>query len=212
MASWSDWFKEAAKLRFPLEKVLPIDLPSDIERLYSSGLPVLERRILDGNKFDFGALTEFCDRHPLNWIRVYHKKDKDKRRSKFGINTEQAIAFLTNLEADLTQYNIQMFESPINRFGGNVLSDNNRTVVEIVEGPQDIVGKCLAPFYHGQITETGHLRFLEDSASAPLKRAAWNTLNYLKIARGEYMKGYFEFVVSDKNETFFLDYKTLFDS
>ncbi|MEI6849753.1 MAG: hypothetical protein WCK29_01815 [archaeon] len=212
MASWSDWFAEANRIGFELKEVLPINLPNDLDRLYSSGLPVFERRFLDGSNFSLDQVVEFCNRHPINWVRVYHKKELGKRKSILQANTRKVISFLENIGVDLKEYNIQLYESKVNKFGGNIISDKDRVIVEIAEGTQDNVGKCLTPFFHGIISETGVLKFRELNADRAVIRAAANSLKYLKLARGEYLPGYFEFMVSDKGKTYFLDYKTIFSN
>ena len=211
MASWSEWFREAEKKGKKLEEVLRVNLPRDLDRLYSSGLPVLERYIQDGAQYNSSRTLDFCRRHPLNWVRVYHKLDHGRRHSKFGISAQEVVQFIESLEIDLSQFKIQLFETHINQFGGNILSDEYRTDIDIAEGAQDIVGKSLAPFFHGTITETGRLAFYEKDVSDKVKKASWDILKYLKLARGQYRRGYFEFIVSDEDRVYFLAYiDTLF--
>lgn len=207
MASWSDWFREASRTGYPLDRVIPINLSADIERLYSSGLPVLEKCVIDGRVYTPKKVRDFCDRHPLSWIRVYHRLDRGKRESIIGVNSEAAVRFIEGLGVDLSDFDIQLFEFHHNQYGGNIWNRDDASLVEIAEGTQNIVGRSLAPFFHGFISDTGRVIFRESETKIRIREAAHNALSFLKMSRGEYVKGYFEFIVSDDDRVFFLDYK-----
>lgn len=208
MASWNEWFIEARRRGLSLDKYLKVNISRDTKLLQSSGLPCYDRRIIPGKKFleDKTGIQEFCRTHEKTWVRVYNE---DLRYSEVNLRGyDEVTGFVSGLDIDLTQFKIQLFEFHENRFGGNILSNQDGVAIEVAEGLQDIVGKCLGDFFHGRISSTGRLKFQETYVPQELVRASWETLNYIKLNRGEYLPGYFEFIVSDKNAVFFLAYKT----
>ena len=98
----------------------------------------------------------------------------------------------------------------INAFGGNIISDNNGITIEIIDGVQGAVSHSDRSFFHGKVNNLGRLEFFEEKVPAEILNASKKAIRYLKLERGSFMQGYFEFIVSDKNEVLFLDYKTSF--
>ncbi len=210
MATWSAWFKQAEKIGYTLESILPLQIEEDQERLYSSGLPVLDRLFVDGEKYDSSSVRTFCDKHALHWARIYHKNDLSKRSYKLGMTTPDVLEFIEGIPRTLAHWNIQLFEYVPNQFGGNIVSDDSRTSIEMVHGTQGNIERSQKMIYHGEVSSTGCLHFSQKRTSRLMRVGAQNALRFLRLARGEYLKGYFEFIVSDKNQIYFLDYKTLF--
>lgn len=214
MATWSEWFKAAKEGNVPLEKYLVIDPIRDLERLYSSGLPVYNKITVGGNNYkqERRRIEEFSEKHNECWVRVYNKTRRGERYSKFPLeHFEDITYFIEKLEVDLTEFEIQLFECHENKFGGNILSDNRGTYIELVEGTQDVVGKSLGFFFHGSVNYFGRLCFWEEEKEeVPLKikRGAKEALSYLKMSRNEFIEGYFEFIISKEGNVYFLDYKT----
>lgn len=209
MASWGDWFKAAHEKNIRLEDSLVIDLDKDIERLYSSGLPVYDRLIINGIDYPSKKeeIGEFCKKYERTWIKVYNAKEKRRYSAMDLKGYGELIKFIEGLNIDLDNFDIHLFEFRTNKFGGNVLTDERGTVIEMIDGPQDIISKSTRPFFHGYISESGTLKFHEQNTPEEMKRAAWRTLQYLKIGGREFLQGYFEFMVSDEDRVYFFDYK-----
>jgi len=211
MASFSEWFKAAHERNIPLESALPIDLPRDLERLNSSGLPTYDCQIISGESYvrNKQRVKDFCEKHNRVWTRVYNKMDRNERYSRFDLRGYKNVAdFVEGLDINLKKFDIQLFEFHTNQFGGNILTNSEGTKIEIAEGTQDIVGKCLGPFFSGWISPFGTLEFSQSDSPEKVRSTAWRVLQQVKMAKGEYVPGYFEFIVSDKGKVYFLDYKT----
>lgn len=212
MASWGDWFKAAHQRNIRLEDSLVIDLDKDIERLYSSGLPVYARLIIGGKDYPSKReeIKDFCKKYERTWIKVYNAKEKRRYSAMDLRGYEKLIEFIDGLKINLDSFDIHLSEFQPNKFGGNVLTDERGTVIEMIDGHQDIISKSTRPFFHGYISESGTLKFHETNIPEEMRIAAWRTLQYLKISGREFLPGYFEFMVSDKDKIYFFDYKTGF--
>jgi len=211
MATWSEWFKEAREQNVPLEEYLVIDPIKDLVRLYSSGLPVYDAITVEGRNYEQEKerIKRFSEKHERNWIRIYNKIRKGERYSRSALeNYDEITSFIEGLDVNLTEFDIQLFEWHENKFGGNILSNNRGTYIEIVEGTQDMVGKSLGLIYHGYVNPLGRLCFREEEVPLEIKVASRKTLNYIKKSRNEFLEGYFEFILSNKWNVYFLDYKT----
>jgi len=204
MATWSEWFKNAKEK----DMILPlyIDVESDLNRLYSSGLPVCAKIIIDGSKLkkELKKLSSFCHKHKQTWIRVKHKTTSE-RYYKIGLTgILENIAFINSLAIELSGFNIQIYEYEKNKIGGNIISTKNSTVIELAFGGQDGVGKGTAEIFHATLNDFGR-PIWEISTPRSIKKAALKALHYTNS-----LTGYFEFVVSTQNNIFFLDYKKEF--
>jgi hypothetical protein len=207
MATWSDWFKSAEQFNLPLDTHLNINTAQDIDRLTNSGLPHFDSIIIKGSSFDRESIKDFAARHPNTWMRVVNKQT-GKRQYKIGMYSfDEIMGFIKSLNIDIAEHDFQLFENCDERYGGNVITENNSTVIEIVEGKQDLVGKSKVPFFHGFISSTGRLFFHEHHTPLKMKKAARSVLKHLKIARDRHIPGYFEFLVSKQGRVYFLDYK-----
>jgi len=210
VATWNDWFVSAKSRKVALEKFLIIDQDQDLKRLYSSGLPCFDLIILNGNEYNSKKAKSFISKYPLVWTRVVDKK-KNKRQSRLGMKSfGEFKEFIESLGFDLENSKVQLYEMEENEFGGNVISSQKETLIEIAFGLQDIVAKSTEPFFHGKINGAGRLEFTEKETPQKVFEASMRVLSYLKKSRGEFLEGYFEFTVSKKGKVFFLDYKTSF--
>ena len=210
MATWSEWFKHASLKGINLEECLHFDPQQDFERLYSSGLPVYDRFVIYGADYHAkkDEFLSFCQKYPLLWIRIYDSISKVRKYSKFGITGKEALDYVNQIDSEISPFELQVYECHENKYGGNVLTNAEGTCIELIDGPQDIVGKSLKPFYHANIGQTGRLEFVESNAPDDIKRTAWKVLAHLKLSRSEFLPGYFEFIVSEADNVYFLDYKT----
>ncbi len=208
MATLSGWFKASKEKNIPLEKYIVVNYPKDLARLHSSGLPFYDLIIIDGEKYEKEKIRIFSKKYKLNWVRVYNKNKKGERYYKLNLkNYDDIISFIESLNINLKDFDIQIFEYQINRFGGNIVSENNKISIEIIKGKQELVSRSYEPFFHGAINNTGRLNFLEKDVPKKIKAAAEKVIKHIKIERNEFLKGYFEFVVSDENKVYFVDYK-----
>jgi hypothetical protein len=208
MATWSNWFKTAKEKNFSIEKYLFINQAEDLERLHSSGLPFYDFILIDGKNFDKEKIQAFAAKHESTWIRIYNKEDKGEKYHKLGLKSGKEIfSFIESLKIDVSNFNIQLFEYVENKFGGNIASDGQFPKIELIEGKQELVSRSTEKYFHGQINAIGRLAFLEENVPKNIRSTAAKVIDYIKIARKEFLSGYFEFVVSDKGKAYFLDYK-----
>ncbi len=210
MATWSDWFKKAKEKGVPLGKYLVINQPQDIDRLHNSGLPFYDFILIDGKDYNEKKeeIREFSKKYPKKWIRICNKNKKDERYYKLDLETyDDIISYIESLNVDIGNFNMQLFEYCDNKFGGNIVSEGDKVVIEIIAGTQGLVSSSGEPFFHGSMDALGNLTFFEKEVPEKFRITAKNVINYIKISRNEFLKGYFEFIVSDKGKIYFLDYK-----
>ncbi len=209
MASWSEWYQIARERNFPLDHFLKINQSQDLIRLQNSGLPQGASLTINGEEFDVAKIEDFFCQYHCVWVRIVNKITK-QRHYKLGMKScAELFSFLEDLKIDVKQYNFQLYEDFPVKFGGNVLTTDS-TVIEIVEGNQDSVGKSRIPFFHGFVNEFGRLVFREKEVPGSLVKASQNVLKYLKKSGSSYLEGYFEFIISEDSRVFFVDYKTGF--
>jgi hypothetical protein len=210
MATWNEWFISAKEKKVSLEKYLCIDQPRDLERLYSSGFPCSKLILISGSEYNSSVAKEFFSSFPLVWTRIIDKFS-GKRRSMLRIKSfNEFCTFVESLDFNLPQSVIQLYEMEENALGGNVITNGDKTLIEIIFGDQDTVAKSREPFFHGKINSLGRLEVIEKNVPMDIFEGALKVLSYLKKSRNSYLEGYFEFVVSDKGNVFFLDYKIKF--
>jgi len=210
MATWNDWFVFAKESNFDLGKYLKIDQPNDVIRLYSSGLPVFDYIKFSLCEINSGEVKEFIKKHGSVWARAASVK-VGKRKSRLSMGSfDELKSFLNALPFRSDDTVVQLYQMKENRFGGNVLVSEDETRIEIAYGLQDIVGKSTDSFFHGKINFLGRLEFNEVSVPENVFQTCKKVLSYLELSRGEYVRGYFEFAVSQDFEIFFMDYKTSF--
>jgi len=210
MATWNDWFVSAKNKNFNLERYLKVDQPSDLKRLYSSGLPCFDYLPVKGSNYSSKEVKEFIIAHKSIWVRVIDHR-LQKRQSKLEMkNFDEFEAFLKSLPFNLNDCSIQLYQMEKNEFGGNVISSPKLTLIEIAYGLQDIVGKSTEPFFHGKINSHGRLEFVESNVPNKIILASKKVLSYLKKSRESYLEGYFEFAISFDGKVYFMDYKTGF--
>lgn len=208
MATWSEWFKNAGEKQIPLRDFLKINLRKDIERLDQSGLPHFDHIEVDGAGDWQNEVRSFFKKYPFVWTRMINKENPSERVSKIGIKSpEDYFSFVEEQKKDVTRYFFQLFENCQNQFGGNILSKNNQIIIEMAVGSQDIVGKSKGKIFHGELNPHGRLAFSEETPDG-MPEAANNTVRYIRLGKDEFLKGYFEFIVSDTGKVYFLDYKT----
>lgn len=210
MATWSEWFKKAKEKNFPLEKFLTVNQPEDMERLHSSGLPFYDFLLIDGKNFENEkqGIKEFSEKHEKKWIRISNKTDKGERYYKLNLKSlEEIVCFIESLKINISNFNIQLFEFAENKFGGNIVSNNESLKIEIIASTQERVSRSNEKFFHGQTNATGSLSFFEENTPKEIADAAKKTIEFLRISRNEFIKGYFEFAISEKGKIYFLDYK-----
>ena len=211
MATWNEWFVSAKEKNFDLKKYLKVDQQNDLERLYSSGLPCFELLLLNGTEVNSKKVENFITKHKMIWTRVVNSKE-GKRQSKLGIKSfEEFIEFFNSLPFKQEDCSIQLYQMKKNYLGGNIIASENSANIEIAFGTQNIVGKSTQTFFHGKVNDLGRLEFFEKNTPDEIIRAANKALNYLKKSKGEFLKGYFEFILTLEFEVFFLDYKTSFE-
>jgi len=210
MATLNDWHTSAKEKGLDFEQYIQINQLQDLKRLKESGLPSYEVLLINGPEFDSSKTKEFISRFDMIWCRAVNNITK-KRYYELGMkNFDEFSKFLETLPSKLEDMSLQIFEFHENIFGGNIISSEDKTIIEIAYGIQDNVSKSLTSFFHGHITNTGRLEFCEKEVPIEMKKAALKALNYLKKTRNHYIQGYFEFSVSKEGNIFFLDYKTGF--
>jgi L-rhamnose mutarotase len=211
MATWKDWFKVAKEKNIPLQNYLTINQPKDLERLHNSGLPFYDFIILNGRDFkkEEENIKEFSKKHKQMWIRVIGSEGRHYKLDIRGY--EQLIEFISSLKINIENYQLQLFEYHENIFGGNIIVNDEEIYIELAEGTQERVSRNFLAdliIYKGRINKNGRLTFFEREVPGKIRRIANRMLKFIKIDRTNYLKGYFEFAVSQEGEVFFLDYKT----
>jgi len=210
MATLNNWYVSAREKGLELEKYIQVNQLRDLKRLNESGLPSYKTLLIDGLEFDSVKTRNFISKFEMIWCRAINTSAK-KRYYKLRIKGfDEFSDYLKTLPCELKDLSLQVFEYHDDVFGGNIISSEDKTIIEVAHGIQDNVSKSLTPFFHGHLTRTGRLEFNEKDAPIEMKKAALKALNYLKRERTHYLHGYFEFSVSKEGKIYFLDYKTGF--
>lgn len=225
----SDWIiagknkgLEGAVKDFHTEKL------EDDRRLIESGLPVFDRFETPYSDFfkQNKALMKFLSRYNSFIIRALPVKGKNDlpRRPKIGLHSfEECKKFLLKLFSEDKAmvgnekfYNVSLVEHAKNRGSGIIVSNPRKVLVDL--------GKCnLEQLSHGynptlscniDLTGVGHItdkiKWLIEGNPRD-KEIMWKALRYIELSRDTfnpyYMRGYFEFIILEKDRIVFWDYK-----
>lgn len=221
----SDWIIALEKAGFKEEAAaLHSDKLQDYKRLKESGLPTFEDLILPFHEFKEGnaSLEGFLRKHDNFVVRAIPNTRNLPRRYKIGVKTfvEFQEFLLENINSgDEEKYQIFITEFEPQNMAGAVISRGEDVLIEIARGNLDA-------FSHGQTNPIacGHFAFhgynhyksMQYTTNTPhLNKLLWNVLQCLRtdtriedfIPEIDFMRGYFEFVITEKGSIKFLDYK-----
>lgn len=194
----------------------------DYERLKNSGLPIFDDIEVPYSQFtpNNEELTAFFTKYPGFCVRALPNTKDLPRKFKLGIKSfEEAQEFLREkiAQGKEAQYRILANEygqeEPTTR-SGIIISKGEHALVEIAD-----IG--LVELSHGDVDKTfigeftnhykGSHRSMRYNTEDPEKRnLIWKALQFIRVNSSDirFKKGYFEFVITDDNRIFFLDYKT----
>jgi len=212
MVTWAEWFKAAKTRGIDLRSVLDIDVQRDAESLYSSGLPVYDRIIIDGDSFhsSLGGIQEFSSKHPQMWVRVFNKSDSGERYFRLGLRRLSDLTdFLDQtLPRPVDQYHVQLFEFVENKMSGNLLASSDKPIVEMVYGIQIPLAKGIVTPFHAETNHLGRLVFESRDTPVDIQTAANKAVRCVRCSRSEYQPGYYEFVVGQEGRVRFVGMNT----
>lgn len=205
MAAWSDALRKNGFEK--LAKDFETNKEEDIRRLRTLGIPVLD--IIHIDYVDFHENNEdvlnFIKKHGDVVIMTIPRKKDLLKAYKIGIYSfEDCKKFLDeNIVSDHELYCISLTEHQKNIGSGIIISGDNKVVVEIADSYLDDLtyGKSTPV---GCVIENGNFNFnTSDTVKQEIMR---NALEYIK-KDGEFIKGYFEFILVKGNKVIFFDYK-----
>jgi hypothetical protein len=209
MATWAGWLNKAKEKGVPLHENIRINLAEDVKRINASGLPVYDLLLIQKGNYSKSKdqIREFTKKHSQCWVRCYNK-EKEQRFHKLDLkNYEEIISYIESLPINPDNFIIQVFEFHANKFGGNIISNDSNTYIEICYGPQEQIDNSTGNPFHGNLDYHGKLNFKEKEIPEEIQRISKKVLNYIKISGKDFLVGYFEFAVSPEEKVFFWDYK-----
>ena len=194
------------------------DKRKDYEGLKQSGLPVFDDFVVPFEQFEEGneKLKRFLSQHEGFVVRAIPKMEGLPRRYKIGVhNFSDCQNFLHEIQRkDRSKYLVFLTEYEPTDWGGIIISRPQNIFIEVSEDGLDKLS-------HGQVIPIGeylelcdydHFKKIENNASTS-GRVMWSALEHLikdspTAGIPNLMKGYFEFVRTQRGKIKFLDYKT----
>ncbi|MFA5173756.1 MAG: hypothetical protein WC438_01085 [Candidatus Pacearchaeota archaeon] len=216
--SMSDWILSARKQGINDLNDFDTNKIKDYQRLKDFGLPVFDDFLCSSIKFSDKnkGLMKFLEKYSSFVIRAIPNSPNSPRRHKVGVHSfEECLDFLNEINARKS-YNILLTEHEPTNKGGIIISKISELIIEL--------GKNIEILEHGgdpttswfiDLTKPGYLRdkIIEYRKASEIDKQILNrALNYIDLNQtpfnSRFMRGYFEFVVTSKNNKIrFLDYK-----
>ncbi|MEE9525572.1 MAG: hypothetical protein V3V78_03125 [Candidatus Woesearchaeota archaeon] len=193
----------------------------DDKRLIDSGLPAFDRMKIGYHEFTEENVGEFLSEYERFIVRALPAKGRSDlpRRPKIGVKTyEECKKFLNELfsgelKGEEDNYNVSLVEIAENKGSGIIISRSNDVLIEI--------GSCgLMELSHGadpdlscriDLAGIGHITDKMCWGKGKDEKTVRSVLKYIELTRDNFsplfMRGYFEFVITNKNDIKFWDYK-----
>jgi len=195
--SLSQWIKNSKKL-----KRLIIDKEKNLYRIKEYKLPCLDF-LVSKNKSD---ITQFLNRYKSIVARAMPLNDKNVRKYKTDIRSfEEYLSFIGDIELDY--YQIILSEYVPCKYAGAIISNSNNTVIELLKGTHDELVHGISTPFTSYVDFTGKITYSKEM-SRKEKNIVWKTLKTINISKGNYLKGYFEFLITTEEKLKFIDYDT----
>jgi len=194
----------------------------DYRRLKNSGLPIFDNLIISYKSFkkSNAQLKEFLSNYDSFTVRAIPETEDLPRRYKIGVHSfKECKNFLEQVikkgNGDIYSVFLTVYEPNIK--SGIIISKKDEVIVEV----SDYV---LDKFSHGEDPSSSCTIGLTALGGISSKATWWKkgspkdeeiikkALEYITLGRSRsdflFMKGYFEFIVTETNEIKFLDFKT----
>jgi len=214
----SDWVIGMGDSHPDLAESLHSTKKQDNERLRNSGLPIYADFRLPYLKFleNQRKLIKFLQAHGTVCVRALPRTPKLPRRYKLGVKSlDQAVEFLNSSIQDPEIYDILVSEQQPQKYSGIIILKPDQAVIEIGRLVLDKFSHGDGKRYVGNFDNEGINKFrargfsgnYQLPISPKIKTLMNRALRCIKSSKEICNKGYFEFIVTDKNEIKFLDYK-----
>jgi hypothetical protein len=193
----------------------------DYERLKNSGLPVYADISFKATDFslDNKKLASFLSKYKEVTIRALPKTPDLPRRYKIcAKNYKECMDFLEQEvpENKKEDYKILLTEYQPSNSSGIIILRKDTAIVEIAEAGLDAFSHDEALCHTGIFGISEYHKFRKIKIKSPkkgriknkIKNAMYASLNCITKAQLPQAEGYFEFLITQKQEIKFLDYKT----
>lgn len=213
-----DWSKELLKIsgknEFAKELIRDsIDL-NLVNSLKEFGLPYQpEIRIHGGNLIkNMKEVEEFINKQGLTIARLIPKNEKLEKKFKLGIkNIDEFLVFVGDYKKDLPNYTITIARMDMTNCGGIYCSNSSGTYVELVKTiPKGLSNGNLTPTAGVFIPPFQGIQYKVECPEDD-KRIINKVLGYFRKLGGSYTRGYFHFIVTDKDDIVFVGYHSIPD-
>jgi len=218
----SDWLIVAEQEQIDIDGFHTVKL-EDYQRLKNSGLPVFNDFQLPYSQFNRNnvELTNFLSIYKGFVIRLLPNTKKIPRKYKIGVKSfEECKNFLEKSAEgeDKWIYIVLLTEYELSKGSGIIISNPREVRVEIGDFGIDELSHGKDPLISCLIDLTGighitdKMQWGKNKWTLENEREVLRSLRHIELTRDIfnplYMRGYFEFVISEDKRIRFLDYKT----
>ncbi|MBW2996604.1 hypothetical protein KY332_04880 [Candidatus Woesearchaeota archaeon] len=193
--SLSQWVKNSKRL-----EGLVSDKEQNLARIKEYGLPSLDFFIPE----NISDIKQFLKKYKSIVIRATPLDNRNIRKYRLDVRSfEDYLSFLKDINPD--NYKIILSEYVSCEYAGAIISNPPRIVIELLKGTHDeLIHGSSTPFTNF-VDFTGKMIYNE-KMSEKEKNLVWKTLKTIKISKGDYLKGYFEFLITKQDKPKFIDY------
>lgn len=199
---WSEMFDQ---IHMKEKKgVYDTDICADFQRIERAGLPTYHRILVPPQKFvkNFDTYkSSFL--FPQYYAQVYPQISGLKKYSVMGVtDLAEVISFLyENIADNFSQYILLISEFEKNVYGGSVMSDGSRVMVDLTEGLQNQIAYGSKASFSCVAEESGKISFSGEYTEF-VKEMFMEILDSIVILgspeKQRFLKGYFELAFTQK--------------
>jgi hypothetical protein len=200
------WIRKAKNSGIDLSEKLRQDKKAIYENLDALGLPRQETLIFPAKELQKrkDEIRMFIKKHKRVFSRLNPLVENERRPYKLSISTlEELMGFVRDSRVDTDRYEIHILEEGFPKYGGVIVS-GNRLVGELHKGKlPELTQGNVTPLTTIFDDNKRRFVFINDERYGKEEKEA--LLKAMKIVKN--LKGYFQFIVSDKSRILFNNYQ-----
>lgn len=213
---WAEMFD---KIQMPEKKgEYDTDIREDFRRIEIFGLPTYHRLLLEPQKFIQNLnYYEQTFRYSAYYAQVYPQTIGLKKYNLMNFTKlSELLPFLKqNIGEYMDRYVLLISEFEENIYGGSVMSDGNKVIIDLVEGLQNQISYGRGVSFSCVVKSTNELIFTSgcDEFVKSLFNEVLDSISVLgNSKKQDYLLGYFEFAFTKRADSknlrlVFFDYK-----
>ena len=200
------WIRMAKSVGIDLSEKLKQDKKAIYENLDALGLPRQETLIFPARELQKrkNEIRLFINKHKRVFSRLNPLKENERRPYRLSISTlEELLDFVRDSKVDTDRYEIHILEEGFPKYGGVIVS-GKRLVGEIHKGKlSELTQGNATPLTAIFDDNKGRFVFMNDERYGIEEKET--LLKAMRIVKN--LKGYFQFIVSDKSRILFNNYQ-----